>query len=242
MQTYYEPRYYASSKRVILKLVRNKKLKITDEKMLETVDSPTGKVYIGVNKRPLQKVKKGYGYRGVLLQTDNRVFVQCHVCGLWMRRIAAKHLKAHKLTKDRYCEKFGLLKTTALVSDELSLSLEERGRKNIMAYNNLDAVKASKARQEQRKLAAEKVKKNRNRLVFKDEFANRYGLCEKQLGFRLIEYIRKYKSLPSSRNVKGEGNIIRKALAISLREKRRYRLSGEAMGYRDWETDRKSVV
>ena len=34
MQTYYEPRYYASSKRVILKLVRNKKLKITDEKML----------------------------------------------------------------------------------------------------------------------------------------------------------------------------------------------------------------
>ena len=82
-----------------------------------------------------------------------------------------------------------------------------------MAYNNLDAVQASKARQEQRKLAAEKVKKNRNRLVFKDEFANRYGLCEKQLGFRLIEYIRKYKSLPSSRNVKGEGNIIRKALA-----------------------------
>ena len=211
IEQYFEPRYVKYQKKVVLKLVKHKRLRITDEKLIENSDSPTGKVYIGVSKRPLQKLTRGYGYKGVLLQTDNRVFIQCHYCGKWARRLSSAHLATHRLTKEKYCSKYGLLKTTALVSDELSQSLQQRGRMNILAYNNLNSLKANKALQKQREEAALKGREARKALMRNDEHNNKYGLCEKQLGFRLIEYIRKYHFLPTNR-AKGEGNQICKAL------------------------------
>lgn len=189
----------------IFKLLRKTKYRITDERVM-SYDSPTGKAYIGISKRPLQKVTNGYGFKGVLIQTDNREFIQCHVCGKWRRIITTIHLKSHNLTQEEYKKKFGLLKTTALVSDSMSYSLEERGRKNIERFNLTEQAESSrfKPRNKLQQMA-------RKEIVNNDEHNNRYALCEKQLGFRLIEYIKQYRILPS-RGQKKDGGMIAKAL------------------------------
>lgn len=187
----------------ILNLLKNRKLKVTDHRTIP-YDSPTGRAFVGVAKKPLREVENGFGFKGVLLQTDNRMFIQCHICGKWIRQLTKRHLQKHKITKDKYKTKFGLMKSTSLVSDELSYSLEKRARirleKNPNSLNHLTNIAA-------KGLASQK----RRKLIHNDEHNNRYGICEKQLGFRLIEYIKKYKDLPS-RSIKGEGGIISKAL------------------------------
>lgn len=180
--------------------IANTKYKITDERVERDITSPTGKSYIGVSKRPLVRIKDGFGYMGVLLQTDNRMFVQCHVCGKWMRSIGSAHAELHNMSLDKYRKKFGLYEDKALISDSLSYSLEERGRKRF--YMNQDAIieklreGAEKAREIQRK---KKIK-----LVGLAEHDNKYATCERQLGFRLLEYIKQYHILPS-RSHKGKG-------------------------------------
>ena len=105
----------AVSAKSILKLVKNTKLKITDERT-QAYDSPTGRVYIGIAKKPLAEVKDGFGFKGVLLQTDNRMFIQCHVCGKWLRKIPKQHLEKHNLTKEEYNKLLALLHPTITAS------------------------------------------------------------------------------------------------------------------------------
>lgn len=188
----------------LLKLVRSKKYKITDERTESNIDSPTGRVYIGVSKRPLQEVDKGYGYKGVLLQTDNRMFIQCHVCGKWFKKIIDKHLSKHQLDSKSYKKKFGLFKTTALVADATSYKLEANGRK---AEKNIEHLRKFQAKAT---IAAAKARTghgNKNTV----EHENRYAICKAQLGFRIIEYMKKYHNLPS-RSGKNDGSTIAKAL------------------------------
>lgn len=177
--------------------------KITDERfLLDYPDSPTGRAYIGVSKKPLQKAD-GYGFQGVLLQTDNRQFVQCHVCGKWAKRLT-DHIRAHNMTKADYTKKFGLYTKNALVADATSYKLAVAGFKAIR-------VMTPETRSKSRALLKAQQKHGTRKQIGKTEHDNKFGLCEKQLGYRLIEYLKIYQDLPSTQQ-KGEGMLISGAL------------------------------
>ena len=200
----FDPTLVKSNAKRIIKLMKSTKWKITDERTVDHASSPTGRAFLGVAKSPLQIVTNGYGYKGVLLQTDNREFIQCHVCGKWLRQIQQKHLDKHNIDKDQYRKAYGLMKTTALVSDAMSESLSIRAiLRNKVSPNSNKHLNNARATAMSR--MANHVKKDNV------EYNNRFGLCEQQLGYRLVEFVKKYKDLPS-RSTKGEGGMITKAL------------------------------
>lgn len=187
--------------------LRKRKYKIKDEYTIP-YDSPTGRVYIGVAKRPLQPAKAdGYGFQGVLLQTDNREFIQCHVCGKWMKKISGQHLESHGLDKRKYQNKFGLYKGNSLVCDATSYRCEIAGMKRVEKHPEANIKTLAKGRIG----AAKKNKIRSHKIADRIEHQNRYAICERQLGFRLIEYIRQFHQLPS-RSSKSDGRKIAKAL------------------------------
>lgn len=210
-QKYFEPKTIkAKGLKGILGLIKRSKYKIKNEYVEANNDSPTKFVYIGVNKKPLMEAKDGgFGYQGVLLQTDNRELVQCHVCGKWFAKLTTHIKNRHDLTKNDYRKKFGLLNTTALVSDATSYRLEKAGFKKYLKYKEQEISKLAKART----FAVQSSVQSRmdRKLINKAEHNNRFALCEKQLGFRLLSYVKQYKMLPS-RSQKGEGRLIGKAL------------------------------
>jgi hypothetical protein len=61
------------------------------------------------------------------------------------------------------------------------------------------------------KAATKSANKKAYKKMSRDEHNNRYSICKKQLEYRLLGYIRAYKTLPS-RSTKGEGGKICKAL------------------------------
>lgn len=185
--------------------LKSRRWLIRDDRTDDSAESPTGRVYIGVSKRPLQPAKNGYGYKGVLLQTDNREFVQCHLCGKWFMRLNRHITQDHKTTTEKYKKTFGLLPSNGLVSDSLSYKLEAAGRKRFKKYREQELAKLEQARPQSLKARLTRKK------IDLDEHNNRYGLCEKQLGFRLLSFIRQYQMLPF-RAQKGEGSYIAKAL------------------------------
>ncbi len=197
----------------ILDRVKATQWKITDERVIDYAGSPTGKAYVGIAKAPLQ-LAEGFGYKGVLLQTDNREFVQCHECGKWMAAVGGNHVLSHSMTMDEYKDKHGFLKNYALISDSLSYKLSENTHKRHLklGINNSGLFTAESSKKVSAN--AQKARKARN-LVENVQHSNRHGFCEQQLGFRLVEYIKKYKNLPS-RSVKGEG------LSLTVALKRRH--------------------
>lgn len=211
--------------------LKSTKYKITDERVVADNSSPTGKTYIGIAKKPLVKVEKGFGWYGVLAQTDNREFVQCHECGIWFRRLSAGHLeKFHKLSVQEYRKKYGILVQTGLIADAFSYKKEESARK-FMFENWKDPKFRAKMIEQLRKGAEKSAKTNKGNKhsterILKDEHNNKYALCEKQLGYRIVEYIRKYKFLPTG-SVKGEGDNIVHALIT--------RYGSRNLGFRHYE-------
>lgn len=197
----------------ILDKVASKEWRITDERVIDYPDSPTGKAFVGVAKAPLQ-LAEGFGYKGVLLQTDNREFVQCHECGKWMASLGGNHVFSHNMTMEEYRDKHGLLQKYALVSDVLSNKMAESAHERHAAgtFNSSGVFDSELAKKVS--VNAQKARQKR-RLVHNVQHSNKHGFCEQQLGFRLVEYIKKYRNLPS-RSQKGEG------LSLTIALKRRH--------------------
>lgn len=87
-------------------------------KQMEHEEAPSGFVRLYNYKEPFMPVEKGFGYQGVLLMDGSGKTVQCHICGEWLPSIGKWHLRDHRVTANQYKERFGLDKTTALVSEE----------------------------------------------------------------------------------------------------------------------------
>lgn len=183
-----------------------------EDKIIDYKGSPTkNKAYIGIAKRPLMPVKKGFGYMGVLIQSSDREFVQCHGCGEWFRKIGDMHTKKclGKTTKE-YKQMFGLNEGPGLVSDATSMMLTQNALK---AKENIERfIKDSKNGKMQGRRGRDKPQRI--------AFSNIYGTCPLQLQERLYEFIRVNKELPSQSN---RGRPIYKALT------RRYKSFGEAL-------------
>jgi hypothetical protein len=167
------------------------------EKIIDYPDSPTGKAYVGINKSPfMPAADNGHGYQGVLIQDENRTFVQCHGCGKWMQKIVNKHtLSCSCLTIDQYKEKYGINRETGLVSDETSLHLTQNALKNKIDYEKVIGARTQEKKERKKKHSM--------------EYFNRFGTCPEQLKTRLYEFIRCNRELPSQGN---KGRAIYKAL------------------------------
>lgn len=180
------------------------------DKIIEHNESPTGKAYVGINKSPfMPAADNGHGFQGVLLQDENREFVQCHACGKWMQKIANKHLeKCSGLTVAAYKEKYGIGSDTGLVSDETSLRLTKNALKNKQSITEKFI-----------KHHAGRGKHGRNK-PHSMEYFNKFGTCPLQLKTRLYEFIRCNRELPGQGN---RGRPLYKAL------RRRYGSFGHAL-------------
>lgn len=180
--------------------LKNKHIYFKDLKDYD--NSPTGKVYTGVAKEPLMENKSGHGYQGVLLQDETRQFVQCSNCGEWFKKISVKHLEkcsnGEIESVNDYKERFGLLKTTGLVSDETSLRLTENALKNKVSIGR----RAGTRRGRNGGLMQKGKYSTR-------EYENKFGTCPKQLKARLKEFILQNRELPNSHN---KGGALAKAL------------------------------
>jgi hypothetical protein len=77
-------------------------------------------------KQPLKAIpkSKGYGYYGTVALTDDREYVQCHLCGHLFPSVGA-HLRKHKITARKYKEMFELDISTALVSEPVREKRQE---------------------------------------------------------------------------------------------------------------------
>lgn len=192
-----------------------KKWAIKDDRVLNDASSPTGKVYIGLAKNPLTKVKNGFGFYGVLSQTNNREFVQCHICGKWVRKINNAHLKGHKISYKDYKKKFGLQTTTALIPDSVSYHMEETTRKWMFEkFKDPEFKRKYIERMQKIGLKANKQNIGNNfsaRKIESAEHNNNYNLCNEQLKYRIIQYLKKYRFLPTG-STKGEADNIVHAL------------------------------
>ena len=196
------------AKEKTLQLLEESKWKITDARTIP-YDSPTGAAYVGVAKSPLQKVEKGFGFKGVLLQTDNREFVQCHECGKWLRILSMHVKRMHKVSSREYKEKFGLPLYKGFIPDALSYKKEEASRK-LWADKKYREARTIALRTTSKKAMQASLLTRRGRKPTVS-FENEKGTCELQIKFRLLEYIKQYKDLPSQTQ-KGEGRKIAKVL------------------------------
>ncbi len=169
------------------------------DKIIDHLESPTGKAYVGINKSPFMPAADGgHGFQGVLLQDENRELVQCHACGKWMQKIASKHLEGCSgLTMKEYKTKYGLNEDEGLVSDETSLRLTKACLKN--------KAQRTFAKNPPAKGKTPSSSGHRHSMAF----FNKYGTCPLQLETRLYEFIRCNRELPSQNN---RGRAIYKAL------------------------------
>jgi hypothetical protein len=69
-------------------------------------------------KEPLKPIEKGkgYGYYGTIAITDDKQYVQCHICGNLYPNVGM-HLRKHKIKAADYKERFGLRAMAALMSE-----------------------------------------------------------------------------------------------------------------------------
>lgn len=156
-------------------------------KTIEYKQAPTGNAYIGKYKEPLMSLKDGFGFVGVLLQSEDRTKVQCHLCGRWFKALFL-HIKVHEITAREYKEKFGLNYTTGLLSDATA------ELKRQVYYQNIEACKLPGDSWKHANPKKDEPKR------YSEERVNTHGTCALQLLTRTINFINANKTLPTSRN------------------------------------------
>ncbi len=168
---------------------KNNQAKFSD-KIVDYAESPTGKAYIGVAKRPLMRAAdNGHGYQGVLLQDNERKLVQCASCGGWYKHISGMHLKSCSgMNHIEYKTKYGLPRTTGLVSDAMS----EQYTKQL-----LTGIKPGFHTANKKYSAAGAGHRNYGKTM---EAYNRQGTCPLQVEAKIVDFINRNKEFPRSGN------------------------------------------
>ena len=168
--------------------------------IIDYPSSPTLKAYIGKAQEPLMPNDNGIGFRGVLLQDDRHLKVQCSSCGQWFYAIGSAHLmKCCGLTSLQYKEKYGLYKGQGLVSDTFSQKLAKAGIR-ALRYRRLIAPKLTSAK-------ASHMRTSTTKWRYSPQWENDNGTCPEQIKDRLKKFILDNKEMPTPLN-KG-GAIVR---------------------------------
>lgn len=89
-------------------------------------------------KEPLKKIEKnkGYGFYGTVALTEDKEYVQCHVCGNLFPNVGG-HVRKHKITAEEYKETYGLAATTALIGEPLREKLRAKSINNLPSRDGL---------------------------------------------------------------------------------------------------------
>lgn len=134
---------------------------------------------------PIQKIAKGYGYRGVILRDKINDVIQCHICGKWYARLYMHTYQTHKINDEDYKKKFGLPLSFPLNSVNFS-------------KKSSDNILKRWADPEYRKSQIEKMKqlgkhswkkrswKNHKYGKTSDAWLNKNGLCKEQVHRRYL--------------------------------------------------------
>lgn len=147
-------------------------------------------------KEPLKPLKKGYGYHGVLLQSADKKFVQCHICGKLYSELS-KHIVRHKISAKEYREKFHLSPMTALISEDI----RQKRKETTLAWLRSMSPEEYAAYREKAIRRFIKWRKN-----YKGEFIqpkitletkNKRGTCPDQLAAKIHEVKEKLGHTPS---------------------------------------------
>lgn len=118
----------------------------------------------------------------------------CNECGGWFKILSPSHLKKHGITTEEYKKKYGLTASTGLVSDVIGNIYAEKitkvtnnGKKSIQdIYNSLPEEKKRE------------IIKNKKNGMWSDEHKNNCNTCPKQLKEATINYVKRFKRLPTS--------------------------------------------
>lgn len=150
-------------------------------------------------QEPFMQVPKGYGYYGVLMETEDRNYVQCHECGELFVSLPSHIRHTHKLTAREYKEKYELNYGTALQSSFTSEKQSIGGEfmyklnKGIKLSNKEIKKYALKKRNELRRLS----KRDKSRFRHTVEMMNKFGTCPDQIQERFTKLVDKYGGAPS---------------------------------------------
>jgi len=128
---------------------------------------------------PLEELKNGFGYKGVILRNIEEDTLQCHICGVWRKGLSTHIVKAHKILTEDYKKEFGLPLSFPLVSKSTSAkhskrASSEKSLENLRKYRN--PTKASHSRPRW------KMKYFRNNHAFH----NMKGACKEQIERRFL--------------------------------------------------------
>jgi hypothetical protein len=139
--------------------------------------NPAQPIHYRNYKEPLTKVENGFGYYGVICETDNGEWVQCHECGKLVKSLA-HHASAHNMTSLEYRDKFKIGRTSSVTATK-SRELKQE------AYKKRDPkliMKATKAMEKYREdVASGKRKYVNGRKGIPLDVRNKKGTCPDQL-------------------------------------------------------------
>ena len=127
-------------------------------------------------KEPLRSVEDGFGYYGAILVSQNKDFIQCHICGELHRSLGRHILTKHNMRVPEYKKMYGLSYDTALVGETTRRKLAETA---IYFMQNL-SEEEKKRRKEKRDAAIKKFNEERGEWKVSLEVKNKYGTCPDQ--------------------------------------------------------------
>jgi len=156
-------------------------------------DSPSGYVNVGKYVPPFEKIKKGFGYRGVVLEDCDSGKLQCHICGGWFEIFNSHLSSTHNMSSKEYKQMFGLSQSTALKSKMIRLKQSETMIKLMREHPEKFVNRLSGNGFKKRNSYAGNRKKKNKAL----ETRNKYGYCDLQIADRVLKLSDKLGKTPS---------------------------------------------
>jgi len=167
-------------------------------------DAPSGYINIEKWEPPFMKVKKGFGFIGIVAEDSKTGQLQCHVCGKWYQMLCGHYSSKHKLTGVQYRKKFELLSSTALKSKRIRLlqsalisKMQKEGKMNTGNNKNKNGKKYGFKK-------GNKESANRKGTKRAKEQQNKYGICDLQIITKIIKLGKKLDKTPTLTEIKKE--------------------------------------
>lgn len=151
-------------------------------------------------KEPLKPIPKnrGFGFYGTIKQTMDGDKLQCHICGILCRSLAAHVTQKHRVLVKDYRDTFQLAAETALVSD----TLREEKKQITIKWRDSRTKKEKIFWEKKRLLAMKKVNDRRRDGSFRVraqslETQNKRGSCPDQILAKISEITERMGRTPS---------------------------------------------
>lgn len=123
---------------------------------------------------PIEPIKDGHGFLGVILRNKVDDTIQCHICGEWFKLLSQHISGKHKIKVLEYRYKYGLPLSYPLCSKSYSANSSKNGLKN---KNWLKKMTPERARAQQAKVG----KKAFRWAKHSPAKTNMLGACDEQL-------------------------------------------------------------